>query len=158
MRTDRLNIYLDHDLAGTLDQFSAQRQLKKSAVVAAALREYFSPDREDAREAALCKRFDRLSRQVEKLESDLTILTETTAIYIRYYLSVVPPVPEAHQDAARAQGKVRFAQFIEQLARHLQRGNSLARDIHDELYPEQNGYAQAAALDAQGDAATDILP
>lgn len=156
MKSERLNIYLDRELANTLEQFALQRQLKKSAVVAAALGEYFSPDSADVREAAISKRFDRLSRQVEKIEHDLTILTEATAIYIRYYLSVVAPVPESHQEAARAQGKARFQQFIEQLARHLQRGNSLARDLHDELYPD--AYAQAAALDTPADTSMDILP
>ena len=36
---------------------------------------------------------------------------ETLALYVRYYLTVRTPVPEAHQDAAKAQGKVRFEQF-----------------------------------------------
>ena len=46
------------------------------------------------------------------------------------------PVPEAHQDAARAQGKVRFEQFVEQLGRHLLRGRSLVRDVVEELHPD----------------------
>jgi hypothetical protein len=149
MRTERLNVYFERDIARTLDKFAAQQQLKKSAVVEAAVREYLAPDRADIREAALTKRIDRLSHQIEKIEQDLIILTEATAIYIRYYLSVVTPIPESHQDAARAQGKLRFAQFIEQLARHLQRGNSLARDLHDELYPEAGNFAQAAAAETQ---------
>jgi hypothetical protein len=45
-------------------------------------------------------------------------------------------VPEAHQDAARAQGKLRFAQFVEQLGRHLQRGRSLVRDVQEEIQPD----------------------
>lgn len=147
MRTERLNIYFERDLARALNKFAAQQRLKKSAVVEAAVREYFAPDRADMREAALSKRIDRLSHQLEKIEQDLTILTEATAIYIRYYLSVVSPIPDVHQDAARAQGKLRFAQFIEQLARHLQRGNSLARDLHDELYPAQGDFAQAATTE-----------
>jgi predicted transcriptional regulator len=162
MKSTRLNIYLDPDLAGTLDLFALQRQLNKSAVVANALAEYFSPDSEQVREATISKRFDYVSRQVEKVEHDLAILTEATAIYIRYYLSVVAPVPDSHQEAARAQGKRRFQQFIDQLARHLQRGNSLARDLHDQLYPDQGAYAQAAALDTQADTqadtSMDILP
>lgn len=149
MRTERLNVYFERDVARALDRFAAQQQLKKSAVVEAAVREYLAPDRADIREAAISKRIDRLCHQLEKIEQDLTILTEATAIYIRYYLSVVSPIPEAHQEAARAQGKLRFSQFIEQLARHLQRGNSLARDLHDELYPQQGDFAQAAAADAQ---------
>jgi hypothetical protein len=148
MRTERLNVYFERDTARTLEKFAAQQNLKKSAVVEAAVRDYLAPDRADIREAALSKRMNRLHHQLEKIEQDLTVLTEATAIYIRYYLSVVTPIPEAHQEAARAQGKLRFSQFIEQLARHLQRGNSLARDLHDELFPEQGDFTKAASADA----------
>jgi len=52
---------------------------------------------------------------------------------------VSTPVPEGHQDAARAQGKARFEQFIEQLGRHLLRGRSLVRDVIEELRPQEQG-------------------
>src|SRR3546814_12614781 len=71
---------------------------------------------------------------------------ETLALFIRYYLTVSTPVPEAHQDAARAQGKARFEQFIEQLGRHLLRGRSLVRDVVEELHPDPMRMDDAAAL------------
>ena len=40
------------------------------------------------------------------------------------------------QCAARAQGKARFEQFVEQLGRHLLRGRSLVRDVVEELHPD----------------------
>ena len=48
-------------------------------------------------------------------------------------------MPEGHQDAARAQGKARFEQFVEQLGRHLLRGRSLVRDVIEELHPQEQG-------------------
>ena len=45
-------------------------------------------------------------------------------------LTVSTPIPEAHQDAARAQGKARFEQFVEQLGRHLLRGRDFVTDDH----------------------------
>ena len=65
---------------------------------------------------------DQLTRQFDKLDRDQTILIETVGLFVRHYLSVSLPIPEAHQEAARAQGRARFEQFIQQLARHLQRG------------------------------------
>ena len=82
------------------------------------------------------KRLDRLSRQAERMERDQNIQIETLALFIRYFLMVSTPVPEAHQDAARAQGKARFEQFVEQLGRHLLRGRSLVRDVVEELHPD----------------------
>lgn len=59
-------------------------------------------------------------------------------------------MPEAHQDAARAQGKARFEQFVEQLGRHLMRGRSLVRDVVEELHPQGREFGMrmddAAAL------------
>ncbi|RZL90754.1 MAG: CopG family transcriptional regulator, partial [Variovorax sp.] len=56
-------------------------------------------------------------------------------LYVRYFLTVSLPVPEGQQDAARAQGRARYTQFIEQLARHIQRGRSLVREVHEDIEP-----------------------
>jgi hypothetical protein len=136
MSRTRLNVFLEHDHAKRLGELAAMKGLLKSSIVAAALASFLSPDAGDRREAAFATRLDRLSRQFDKLERDQNILIETLALYVRYYLSVTASVPEAHQDAARAQGTARFEQFIQQLARHLQRGHSLVREVHEEVYPE----------------------
>lgn len=136
MTRTRLNIFLEPEHAKRLKELATMKGLSKSAIIAASIASFLSPDSADRREAAIGKRLDRLSRQFDHLERDQTILIETLALYVRYYLSVTLPVPEAHQDAARAQGKGRFEQFIQQLARHLQRGNSLVREVHDEVYPD----------------------
>ena len=61
---------------------------------------------------------------------------ETLALFVRYTLAVSPPVTADQQDAARAQGEARFARFVEQLGRHLQRGGSLVKSVHAEIQPE----------------------
>jgi len=56
------------------------------------------------------------------------------------------PVPEAHQDAARAQGKARFEQFVEQLGRNPMRWRSLVRDVVEELNPDAASLDDAASV------------
>jgi predicted transcriptional regulator len=124
-------------IAKRLDQVAAHKGVSKSAVIAAALASFLSPDGEDQREAAIAKRLDRLSRQFDRLERDQNVLIETTALYVRYFLTVSLPVPEGQQDAARAQGRARYTQFIEQLARHIQRGRSLVREVHEDIEPAE---------------------
>ncbi|UTM01077.1 CopG family transcriptional regulator [Alcaligenes sp. NLF5-7] len=136
MTRARLNLFIQPDHARRLAELSAMRGLSKSSIVAAALASFLSPDAADQREAAVSRRLDRLSRQYERLERDQQILIETLALYVRYFLTVSPPVAPSQQDALRAQGKLRYGQFIDQLARHLQRGRSLVRDVHGEIYPE----------------------
>jgi hypothetical protein len=137
MTRARLNIFIEPGHAKRLDQVAAHKGVSKSAVVAAALASFLSPDGEDQREAAIAKRLDRLSRQFDRLERDQNVLIETTALYVRYFLTVSIPVPEGQQEAARAQGRARYTQFIEQLARHIQRGRSLVLEVHEDIGPAE---------------------
>lgn len=143
MSRARLNLFIEPEHARRLDDLAAHRGVSKSSLVAAALASFLSPDGADQREAALARRLDKLSRQFDKLDRDQNILIETVSLYLRYYLTVSPPVPEVHQEAARAQGKARYGQFIDQLSRHLQRGRSLVREVHEELFPEADPAVQA---------------
>ncbi|BCF95031.1 CopG family transcriptional regulator [Paraburkholderia largidicola] len=147
----RLNLFIPSEHARRLDELATKKGVSKSSIVAAALASWLSPDAGDQREAAIAKRLDRLSRQFEKLERDQNIEIETLALFVRYFLTVSTPVPEAHQDAARAQGRARFEQFVEQLGRHLMRGRSLVREVVEELNPDDARLDEAAAqAEAQG--------
>jgi len=131
----RLNIFIEPEHARRLEDVAVHRGVSKSSVIAAALASFLSPDAMDQREAATARRLDRLSRQFDRLERDQNILVETVALFIRHYLTVSLPVPEGQQEAVRAQGRARWAQFIEQLGRHVQRGRSLVREVHEEIGP-----------------------
>lgn len=140
MSRARLNIFLEPDHARRLAQLAGMKGVSKSAIIAAALASYLSPDGGDRREAAVAKRLDKLTRQFDRLERDQTILIETVALFVRYTLSVNAPIPAAHQDAARAQGRERFQQFVDQLARHLQRGRTLVGQVHEEINPDHSRF------------------
>ena len=159
MSRTRLNLFIEHEHAKRLDELATMKGLSKSSIIAAALASFLSPDSGDQREAAIAKRLDLLSRQLDKLERDQNILIETLALYVRYFLTVSTPVPEAHQEAARAQGRARFEQFIEQLGRHLLRGRSLVKDVVEEIQPDpsqffgqQENVRAAAPADESGGA------
>lgn len=129
MSRARLNLFIQPEHAKRLNELAIKKGVSKSSIVAAALAAWLSPTSGDQRETAMAKRLDRLSRQFERLERDQNILIETVALYVRYYLTVSTPVPEAHQEAAKAQGRLRFSQFIDQLGRRLQKGRSLLADV-----------------------------
>lgn len=140
MTRARINVYLEVQHEKQLLDICAVRGLSKSSVIAAALASFLSPEGADRREAAIAKRLDKLTHQYERVARDQTILIETLALFVRYYLSVTAAIPESMQEAARAQGKARFGQFIEQLARHLQRGGNLVKEISEEIYPTQEQF------------------
>src|SRR5215469_6826004 len=86
-------------------------------------------DDADRREAAMARRLDRLTRQGERLQRDLWIAAETLALFIRFWLTVTPPLPESAQAAAQAKGRERFESFLETLGRRLAKGQSIMREI-----------------------------
>lgn len=129
MSRTRLNLFIEPEHAKRLNELAIKKGLSKSSIVAAALAAWLSPVSGEQRDTAMAKRLDRLSRQFEHLERDQNILIETVALYVRYYLTVSTPVPEAHQEAARAQGRLRFSQFIEQLGRRVQKGRRLFDEV-----------------------------
>jgi hypothetical protein len=72
---------------------------------------------------------DLLCRQVERLERDLKIAVEALALFIRFYLTVAPILPESAQAAAQAKGRERFESFLETLGQRLAEGKSLLREV-----------------------------
>jgi len=148
VRRVRRNVYFVPEHARGLERLAGTHGLSFSAVVGRAVASLLSPDAEHQREAAVSRRLDRLARQFERLERDQTIVVETLALFVRHHLTVVPPVPEAHAEAARAQGRARFEQFIEQLALHLQRGQRV-RDAIEECVPSEDAFVAGRAAEGE---------
>lgn len=153
----RLNCYFDPKLADRLGELAVRQGVHRSQLVEAAVASFLSPDALDRREAAYVRRLDRLSRQLERVERDLTIAIEAQALFVRFWLSVTMPVPTDQQAAAKAQGAQRYQGYIETLGRRLQRGDSLVREISEEIWPTQqtNGVAGSPPSDDVDDIGED---
>jgi len=130
---DRLNLSLPADLIGRINDLADRKRLTRSAVVEAAVESFLSPDHADMQEAALTRRLDRLSRQIARLERDQRITTETLALFVRFWLTITPPILAEEQASAQAKGRERFDGFVETLGKRLQQG----RPFLDEL-PEDS--------------------
>jgi Ribbon-helix-helix domain len=143
----RFNCYFDPKLADRLTELSLRQGVHRSQIVEAAVASFLSPDALDRQEAAYVRRLDRLSRQLERIERDLTIAIEAQALFVRFWLSVTAPLAPSQQAAAKAQGAQRYQSYIETLGRRLQRGDSLVREISEEIWPERRHAAAAPAAD-----------
>lgn len=142
----RLNLYFAPDLLEQVEELAVRKRLSKSQIVEAAVASFLSPDAADRREAVFVRRLDRLSRQLERLERDQTIAVEALALFVRFWLSVTPPLPDSAQAAAKAKGTERYEAFVETLGRRLAKGSSLIREVSEEIYPEmRNGGAGVSA-------------
>lgn len=129
----RINVYLEYDLHKRTEQYAAKTGLSKSGLVEIAVAQFLSPEGADKREAAIAKRLDQLSRQVGRLERDLTIQLETQSLFVHTFLTVTPPIPVRDRKAARASGHERFEHFLTHLGKRLSEGPSLTEKVVNEL-------------------------
>lgn len=129
----RMTVHFEPATFRQLDELAARKRLSKSVVVEAALASYLSPDGSERLEAAFARRLDRLSRQVERLERDVGISGEALALFVRFWLTVTPPLPDSAQAAAQATGRERYQGFVEALGRRLAKGESFVKEVCEEI-------------------------
>ena len=127
---------LPPELARQLADYAGRKRLHQAFVVETALASFLSPDNSERMEAALGKRLDRLTRQVERLERHVTISNEAIALFVRFWLTATSPVPDAALPAAQAKGRERYERFVEALGRRLAKGQSLAQEISLDAEPQ----------------------
>lgn len=130
---NRMNVYFPPELLKQISDLADRKNLSRSAIVEAAVVSFLSPDGVDRREAAFARRLDRLSRQVQRLERDVGLTAETLALFVRFWLTITPPLPNEAQAAAQIKGRERFEGFVETLGRRLQKGQSFLREIPDDI-------------------------
>lgn len=128
----RLSVYLEPELLRELEAFADQRRKSKSLVAEAAIASFLSPDAAERLEAAITRRLDHHTRAAERLERNLGISIEMLALFVRFWLTTAPIVPEAGQAAARAKGQERFEGFVAALGRRLAKGASFAREVSED--------------------------
>jgi hypothetical protein len=130
---NRMNVYFPPAMLTQIAELADRQKLSRSAIVEAAVASFLSPDGADRREAAFARRLDRLTRQVQRLERNVWISTEALALFVRFWLTVTPPLPTEAQGAAQAKGRERYEGFIEALGRRIQKGQSLMDEIPEDV-------------------------
>jgi hypothetical protein len=143
----RMNVYLPPDLLEQVAGLAARRKLSQSAIMEAAVMSFLSPDGADRREAAFTRRLDKLTRQVQRLERNTGVTMETLAVFVRFLLTITPPLPPDAQASAQAKGQQRYKGFVEALGRRLQKGQSFLSEIPEDV---EKGPSQARDDDLGG--------
>lgn len=138
MARTRIHIYLGDD-KNRIKKEAKLRGVSISQLTQAALIAFLDADI-DKREALVLRRFDKLSRQMSKLERDFSVVTETLALFIQYELAIAPPIPLSNQAGAKAQARERFTHFIARVAKRMAEGKSLIADVIDEISPNETDF------------------
>jgi predicted transcriptional regulator len=134
----QISVYLDPDILTMLGDYAARRDQSQSMIAEAAIASFLSPDADERREAAIAKRIDQVDRRLMRLERDLGITVETMAVFIRFWLSSTPALPEPAAQAARAKAAERYDAFVTALGRRLAQGPKLRQEISQDIEPTGN--------------------
>ena len=129
----RLSVYLDPDLMETLAAYADRRERSRSLIAEAAIASFLSPDADEAREAAITKRIDQIDRRMNRLERDISIGVEMTAMFVRFWLSNAPPPPESERALLSKQGGDRYDVFMASLGRRLAKGLKVRQEIAEDV-------------------------
>ncbi|TPL35550.1 CopG family transcriptional regulator [Mesorhizobium sp. B2-4-8] len=132
-KKQRLSVYLDPDVMKALADYAARRNQSRSLVAEAGIASFLSPDAAERQEAATTKRLDQLDRRMTRMERDLGISVEMLAVFVRFWLTTNPPLPEPAQAAARAQAGERYDSFVAALGRRLAKGPKVREEISEDI-------------------------
>lgn len=132
-KKQRLSVYLDPDVTKALADYAARRDQSRSLIAEAAIASFLSPDAAERQEAATTKRLDQLDRRMTRMERDLGISVEMLAVFVRFWLTTNPPLPEPAQVAARAQAGERYDAFVAALGRRLAKGPKVREEISEDV-------------------------
>ncbi len=129
----RMNVYFEPELLKQIEALALRRNVSKSAVIEAAVASFLSADASERLEAVFARRMDRIDRQIAGMDEDIAIMGETLALFIRFWLTVTPPLPDSAQASAKAKGVERFEGFLQSLGRKLATGDRFLRELSRDI-------------------------
>lgn len=129
----QISVYLDPAVMAQLSDYAARRDQPQSMIAEAAIASFLSPDASERREAVIVKRLDQIDRRMTRLERDVGIAIESLAVFIKFWVTTTPTLPESAANAARAKAGERYDQFVTALGRRLAKGPKLRQEISEDV-------------------------
>ena len=129
----RYSILLSEELAERFERVAKLRNGAKSALVEEALDRRLHPEKYPLLDDALLRRLDQQAASLATLKRDAAINTEMISLFVRYFLTITPPLPDSEQQPARALGKQRFEVFVAQIGRRVASDRRLVSDVLESI-------------------------
>ncbi len=117
----RHQLCLPMGLSARLEMLALGPGASRSRILAEALAGFLDRKGNDALEFRFMERRDRLSNQLARIERNGQIELESFASFVRYMLTVNPPLPEGDR-TAQAIGRDRFQAFVERVGQQIASG------------------------------------
>ena len=125
----RYSILLPQELAERFERVAKLRHGAKSALAEEALDRRLNPEKYPLIDEALLRRLDEQAKSLATLKRDSAIIAEMLSLFVRYFLTVTPPLGEREQQPARTLGKERFQVFVTQIGRRLASDRRLVSEV-----------------------------
>ena len=148
MAKKRYALYISRALASKFDHVAQQRHGSKSAMLEEALRLSLEPQRVPGAEEVFVRRLDQLHKVIGTINRDVAIVTETLALFVRYFLTITPPLPQSEQEPARLLGRERFQVFVAQVGRRLATDHRLVSEVLETIASNNPDLFATASDDA----------
>jgi len=104
-----------------------------SAAIAEAAKESLLSSYRTERETKILKAVERnffaIRRIDQRVSFELRVLKEMLGLSVRSFLNHIPAVPDDEKTAALLSGKVRFARYLDVLAKNLRKGDSTLGEV-----------------------------
>ena len=137
MTKKRYSLYLSPPLARKFELVARQRHGSRSALFEEALRANLEPQQVPGVEEGLARRLNELHKLVGAIGRDVALGTETVALFLRYFLTITPPLPQSEQEPARLLGKERYAVFVTEIGKRLAGNHRLASEVLETIAANQ---------------------
>ena len=148
MSKKRYTLYITRPLARRFDEVSRTSHGGKSALVEEALNASLRPREVPDMKDQLVSRLDDLTRASKTIERDVAIVTETLALFVRYFLTITPPLPLDEQEPARLLGHERFQVFVAQVGKQLAGDQRLVSEVLETIVTQKLDLFAVAGVDA----------
>jgi hypothetical protein len=122
----QVHAFVGDDVYQRLKALTARRGLSDCSVIETALKQYLDQS-SDA--ALIMRRLDRAGRRIEKIGSDVEILTEFVSLWVRLWFAHTPQIADSQKTSVRLQATKRYAEFLTYVEKRLAGTHRLATDL-----------------------------
>ncbi len=126
-------LYLSEAMSQRLQTTAETHRVAKSTILERALQQYLAAPNGGQFSDLNSLENTAIGRTLRRIERDLAIVSELMATFVRYFVTITPPLPESEHAAARALGQLRFEQVIEEIARRMRTDRSLMARVMAQL-------------------------
>ena len=144
----RYSILLSQEVAERFERVARLRHGCKSAVVEEALERRLIPEKYPLIDEALLRRLDEQAKSLATLKRDQAIYGEMLSLFVRYFLTVTPPLTDREQQPARQLGRERFQLLAAQIGRRIASDRRLISEVIETITLNNPDLFAAAMEDA----------